>query len=230
MNQNRRSLVVGIGASDSGLPLVALAQGKARVLPLNAQPPATSKAEFCLKYANNLPISHVLSVRAREMAAVIKAESKGRVELQIFPNNELGNDTEMLRKLKEGKIDYFILSGLILSSSVPAAAIGDNGFRQITSFARAINGAEDLSGMKIRVPMSPMWTSMFKSLEASPVGINFGEVYPALQNKTVESQETPPGSHRCGKALRGAEVLLDDAPHVGWDLVLGQQGELGKAT
>jgi TRAP-type C4-dicarboxylate transport system substrate-binding protein len=204
------------------------------------------------------------------MAAVIKAESKGRVELQIFPNNELGNDTEMLRKLKEGKIDYFILSGLILSSSVPAAAISglgfafpnydavwsaldgdlgahirshivkhdlivmdkvwDNGFRQITSFARAINGAEDLSGMKIRVPMSPMWTSMFKSLEASPVGINFGEVYPALQNKTVESQETPPGSHRCGKALRGAEVLLDDAPHVGWDLVLGQQGELGKAT
>ena len=67
----------------------------------------------------------------------------------------------------------------------------DNGYRNITSSTRAINSAADLKGFKIRVPVSPLWTSMFKALDASPVSINFGEVYSALQTKVVEGQENP---------------------------------------
>src|SRR4051794_27616863 len=51
-------------------------------------------AEFVYKYANNLPDTHPLNVRAREMSAAIKAETNGRVDLQIFPNNQLGSDTD----------------------------------------------------------------------------------------------------------------------------------------
>jgi TRAP-type transport system periplasmic protein len=37
-----------------------------------------------------------------------------------------------------------------------------------------------------------LWTSLFKSLGASPTGINFAEVYSALQTKVVDGQENPP--------------------------------------
>ena len=45
--------------------------------------------------------------------------------------------------------------------------------------------------MKIRVPPSPFWVSMFKAFEASPTTINFAEVYSSLQTKVVDAQENP---------------------------------------
>jgi tripartite ATP-independent transporter DctP family solute receptor len=69
--------------------------------------------------------------------------------------------------------------------------IWDNGFRQTTSSTRPINGPEDFKGFKIRVPVSPLWTSMFKAFEAAPTSINFSEVYSALQTRVVEGQENP---------------------------------------
>jgi tripartite ATP-independent transporter DctP family solute receptor len=188
-------------------------------------------AEFSYKYANNLPDSHPLNARAKEMAAAIKTETKGRFELQIFPNNQLGSDTDMLSQIRSGGIEFFTLSGLILSTLVPAASINgigfafpdydtvwkamdgdlggyvrgeikkagldvmdkiwDNGFRQTTSSTRPINGPDDFKGFKIRVPVSPLWTSMFKAFDAAPASINFSEVYSALQTKIVEGQENP---------------------------------------
>jgi tripartite ATP-independent transporter DctP family solute receptor len=188
-------------------------------------------AEFSYKYANNLPDSHPLNARAKEMAAAIKAETKGRFDLQIFPNNQLGSDTDMLSQIRSGGIEFFTLSGLILATLVPAASINgigfafpdydtvwkamdgdlgayirgeikkaglevmdkiwDNGFRQTTSSTKAINGPDDFKGFKIRVPVSPLWTSMFKAFDASPASINFSEVYSALQTKIVEGQENP---------------------------------------
>ncbi len=188
-------------------------------------------AEFSYKYANNLPDSHPLNARAKEMATAIKAETKGRFELQIFPNNQLGSDTDMLSQIRSGGIEFFTLSGLILSTLVPAASINgigfafpdydtvwkamdgdlggyvrgeikkagldvmdkiwDNGFRQTTSSTRPINGPDDFKGFKIRVPVSPLWTSMFKAFDAAPASINFSEVYSALQTKIVEGQENP---------------------------------------
>jgi tripartite ATP-independent transporter DctP family solute receptor len=188
-------------------------------------------AEFSYKYANNLPLAHPMNTRAKEMADTIRTESKGRVSIEIFPNNQLGSDTDMLSQVRSGGIEFFTLSGLILSTLVPAASITgigfafgsydevwkaldgdlgayvrkeisksglvamdriwDNGFRQITSSTKPIQTADDLKGFKIRVPVSPLWTSMFKAFEASPASINFSEVYSALQSKVVDGQENP---------------------------------------
>lgn len=70
--------------------------------------------------------------------------------------------------------------------------IWDNGFRQITNSVRPIVTPADLQGLKMRVPVSALWTSLFRSLGASPTGINFSEVYSALQTKIVDGQENPP--------------------------------------
>ena len=85
-------------------------------------------AEFTYKYANNLPVAHPMNQRAKEMADAIKAETNGRVEIQIFPSNQLGSDTDMLSQLRSGGIEFFTLSGLILSTLVPVASINGIGF------------------------------------------------------------------------------------------------------
>src|SRR5215468_5220199 len=210
-----KATVAGAALGGIGAPLVARAQ----------------TAEFSYKYANNLPDSHPLNMRAKEMAAAIKAETDGRFDLQIFPNNQLGSDTDMLSQIRSGGIEFFTLSGLILATLVPAASINgigfafpdydtvwkamdgglgayvrgeitkaglvvmdkiwDNGFRQTTSSTKPINGPDDFKGFKIRVPVSPLWTSMFKAFDAAPASINFNEVYSALQTKVVDGQENP---------------------------------------
>ena len=184
-----------------------------------------------LKWATNFPVVHPSNVRILEAAELIKKDTNGKVEIQLFPNNQLGGDTDMLSQVRSGAIDIFTLSGLILQTLVPVAGINglafafkdyptvwaamdgdlgahvraainkvnlhvfdkcfDNGYRNITSSTRPINTAADLKGFKIRVPVSPLWTSMFKALDASPASINFSEVYSALQTKVVEGQENP---------------------------------------
>ncbi|MDR3100988.1 MAG: TRAP transporter substrate-binding protein [Paraburkholderia sp.] len=69
--------------------------------------------------------------------------------------------------------------------------IWNNGFRQITSSTHPIRTPADLKGFKLRVLVSPLWTSMFQALGAAPTGININETYSALQTKVVEGQENP---------------------------------------
>jgi len=69
--------------------------------------------------------------------------------------------------------------------------IWNGGYRQITTAAKPVRTAADLQSLKIRVPVSAMWTSLFRSLGASPASISWNEVYTALQTKVVDGQETP---------------------------------------
>src|SRR5271169_545201 len=89
---------------------------------------ARGAAEFQFKYANNSPVAHPLNIRAMEAMEHIKKETNGRVEIQIFPNNQLGSDTDMLSQLRSGAIEFFTLSGLILATLVPVASINGIGF------------------------------------------------------------------------------------------------------
>ena len=153
------------------------------------------------------------------------------MEIQIFPNSQLGGSTDMLSQLRTGVIQLFNLSGVILATVVPVASINgigfgfkeydnvwaamdgalgahvrgaiekagllafdkmwDNGYRQITSSKHPINTPEDFKDFKIRVPVSPLWTSMFRRFGATAMTINFSEVYNALKTKFVDGQENP---------------------------------------
>jgi tripartite ATP-independent transporter DctP family solute receptor len=216
MNISRRALLANAGAF-AGTSVFSIGRVRA--------------AEFTYKYANNLPATHPMNIRANEAAEKIKAETGGRFELQVYPDNQLGSDTDVLSQLRSGAVEFFTLSGLILATLVPAASINglgfafpdydtvwkamdgdlgayiraqiaksglvamdkiwDNGFRQITSSIKPIKTPDDLKGFKIRVPVSPLWTSMFKAFGAAPASINISETYSALQTRVVEGQENP---------------------------------------
>lgn len=108
----RRGFTVGTGA----LAVTGFSIGRA------------GAAEFTYKFANNLALTHPLNKRAQEAANKIKEETGGRFELQVFPSSQLGSDTDTLGQIRNGAVDFFTLSGLILSTFVPAAAINGVGF------------------------------------------------------------------------------------------------------
>jgi tripartite ATP-independent transporter DctP family solute receptor len=189
-------------------------------------------APITFRIGFNLPESHAITVRCKEAAVKIKDETNGRFELRVFPNNQLGGDTDMLSQIRAGGLELFLNSGInVLSTMIPSASVyglgfifpdhaavwkamdgelgayvraqiakaglvplekmWDNGFRNITTSTKPINGPGDLKGLKIRVPVGALWTSMFKAFGAAPASINFSEIYSALQTKVVDAQETP---------------------------------------
>lgn len=215
---NRRQALLGTAA---------VAAAPALVLPRFA-----NAAEFTYKMGTNVPAAHPLNVRALEASERILKETNGQVQLNVFPNNQLGNDSDMLSQLRSGALEFFPVSGVnVLSQLVPVSSlwgvgfawpndatvnraldgelgaylrgqfprvglmamdtIWSSGFRQITTSQRPITSPKDLAGLKMRVPVSPLWTSLFKHLGASPASISFAEVYSSLQTKVVDGQENP---------------------------------------
>jgi TRAP-type C4-dicarboxylate transport system substrate-binding protein len=132
------------------------------------------QAQWSYKYANNLPDTHPMNVRAREMAAAIKDQTDGRFELQIFPSSQLGSDTDTLSQIRSGGVEFFTLSGLILSTLVPAASINGLGFAfpSYDAVWRAMDG--DLGGY-VRaqiaksglVAMEKIWDNGFRQTTTS---------------------------------------------------------------
>ncbi len=89
---------------------------------------ANAAAEFALRFGHGYPSTHPLNVRAIEAAARIKDETKGRVTIDLFPDSQLGGDSDLLSQLRSGALDMFSTGGLILSTLVRVASINGMGF------------------------------------------------------------------------------------------------------
>ena len=74
---------------------------------------------------------------------------------------------------------------------VPLTRIWYWGWRNMTTANTEVRKPEDLAGLKVRVPESPVWVEMIRAFGAAATPIPFGEVYTALQQKTVDAQENP---------------------------------------
>ncbi len=85
-------------------------------------------ADFSIKYANDLPADHPVNVRAGEAAARIKAQTKGRVDIKVFPASVLGSDPAMLGQLRSGALEMLGFPGAFLNSVVPVASIENVAF------------------------------------------------------------------------------------------------------
>lgn len=92
------------------------------------RPGIARAAEFSYKIANNQPLEHPSNVRLQEAVAAILDQTGGSVDIQIFPSNQLGADTDVLGQLRAGGVEFFQLSPIILSTLVPNASINGVGF------------------------------------------------------------------------------------------------------
>lgn len=214
----RRTIGTGVtvGIAASGLPAFpAIAQG----------------AKFNLKVGGQFQATHPSSIAMEDACAAIRKESKGDVDIQFFPNAQLGSDAAMLQQIRQGVLDAMTASGIAMQVVSPVAGITgiafafpdyakvwqaldgdlgaevrtglekvgiyafpkclDSGYRDVTTSTKPINTADDFRGLKIRVPPSPLWVSLFTALGASPASITINELYASLQTKVVDGQENP---------------------------------------
>ncbi|MDR2088691.1 MAG: TRAP transporter substrate-binding protein [Clostridiales Family XIII bacterium] len=68
----------------------------------------------------------------------------------------------------------------------------ESDFRWMSNSKRPIQSAEDLAGLKMRVPEVPMYVSFFTKLGCTPVGMGINEVAAALQQKVIDGQDNGP--------------------------------------
>ena len=219
MLMNRRQILAAGVLAGTGLASAALRAQTAK------------PAEFKFKLGTDLPVTHSVNVRLKEAIDGIAFESGGRVAIQLFPNNQLGSDSDMMSQVRAGALEMATFPGTVMSTLVPVTAITgvgfaftgydkvwaamdgavgnhirgalekanlypfdstwDNGYRQITSSTKPIRTPDDLKDFKLRVPLVPLWVSMFKTLGGSPISLPLSEAYQALQTKVADGQENP---------------------------------------
>ncbi|WP_158253090.1 TRAP transporter substrate-binding protein [Cryobacterium sp. Y62] len=154
----------------------------------------------------------------------------GALEIEIFPNSQIGTESELVQGLTLGSIDIADVSSGVLAVLQPEMGIfaapylfnnaeqqkslasGDVGKRLYSDLESTagitllstffqpprhltsdveVHSAEDVEGLKIRVPEIPIFTSYWSATNASPTPINFGELYTSLQQGVVNAQENP---------------------------------------
>ncbi len=194
-------------------------------------PSLAQGAKVNLKVGGQFQDSHPSSKAMEAACADIRAQSGGRIDIQFFPNAQLGSDAAMLTQVRSGALDMMTASGISMQVVAPIAGISgmafafddyahvwqamdgelgtsiragldkvgiyafpkilDSGYRNITTSTRPINTVDDLKGLKMRVPPSSVWVSLFTALGSSPTSITINELYSALQTKIVDGQENP---------------------------------------
>lgn len=109
----------------------------------------------------------------------------------IFDMPFLFSDAETAYAALDGALGEALTASMRAAADIQVLAFGEIGFRQITNSVRPVVVPSDLEGVRLRVPGSPTRILAFESLGAAPVTMNFGELYLALQNGTVDGQENP---------------------------------------
>ncbi|MDW7674488.1 MAG: TRAP transporter substrate-binding protein [Bacillota bacterium] len=93
-------------------------------------------------------------------------------------------------KVLDGEIGQGILQKLD-GTGIKGIAFWENGFRNITNSKKPINVPADMQGIKIRTMENQIHMDSFRQIGADPTPMAFGELFTALQQKTVDGQENP---------------------------------------
>ena len=89
----------------------------------------------------------------------------------------------------DGKLGAYVRGEIGKQGVTAVSRMWNNGFRQVTTSTKPIRTPDDLRGLKLRVPVSPLWMSTFSTLGAAPAGLNFVQLYDALKTRTMDAQE-----------------------------------------
>src|SRR4051794_25025597 len=133
-----------------------------------------SAAEFNYKLATGQDPAHPINTRAQEALNRIREASGGRLDIKLFPANQLGSDTDLLSQVRNGSVEFFNLSASILSTFVPAASLANTGFafKDYDSVWKAMDGGlgtyirEQIAKTPI-LTVSKAWDNGFRHITSS---------------------------------------------------------------
>ena len=154
----RRALV----ASAATLPLVSVLSR-----PVHA-------AEFTFKLATGQDPSHPVNKRAKEAADRVKEKTGGRLEINVFPANQLGSDTDMIGQVRNGAVEMINIASSVLATLVSTAGIVNTGFA-FASYDKVWAAMDGSLGDFVRkeiekagiFPVSKPWDNGFRQLTSS---------------------------------------------------------------
>lgn len=91
--------------------------------------------------------------------------------------------------------DFFtdVRNTMAKESGLRLLAAASYGFRCFTNDVKPIKSAADMSGIRMRVPPSPMSLEMVRAMGGSPTPVPWEELYGAMQSGVVDGQENPVG-------------------------------------
>jgi len=78
-----------------------------------------------LKLGHNTPDNTALHAAAQRFAKQVEAESHGRLKIELFPAQQLGNDHQMIEMTREGELDILLVPTAKLSVPIPAMQYAD---------------------------------------------------------------------------------------------------------
>ncbi len=111
-------------------------------------------------------------------------------KFNIFEFPFLFKDDPTAKKLIDGELGT-MLDKELQKQDLRVIAYGVNGFRHVANNRGPIRKPADMKGLKIRTMENPIHIATFKLFGANPTPINFGELYTALSQKTVDAMECP---------------------------------------
>jgi len=149
-------------------------------------------AEYSWKFAHTAPQTFPLHIRLVEAAALIGKESNGRMELQIFPDGQLGGDNDLLSQARSGAIEFCQPTGQILATILPVTAINALGFAW-SGYDKLWSAMDGDLGKYVRtqiaaktglVAMDLMWDLGFRNITTSTKPIRNADDLVGLKIRT----------------------------------------------
>ena len=100
-------------------------------------------AEFEYKFATGQSPTNPINTRLQEAIDRIAKASSGQLTMKLFPNNQLGSDTDLISQVRAGGVEFLNVSNSVLSTLVPTAALVNVGFafQNYDQVWRGVDGA-----------------------------------------------------------------------------------------
>jgi TRAP-type transport system periplasmic protein len=139
----------------------------------------------------DLQATQALRAGTQEMVVTSSSPLVGIVkELGVFDLPFLFANEKEVDSVLDGPAGAF-LNKKLEEAGVVNLAYWENGFRNLTNSKRPVNKVEDFDGVKVRVMQNNIFLDTFKTLGTNAVPMAFGEVFTALETKTIDGQENP---------------------------------------
>ncbi len=141
--------------------------------------PVRAAPKFVIKFGIDLVADHPTTKHVVAAGDQIKAATNGEVVVQVFPSNQLGDDTHMLSGVRVGAIQMMGIGDNILATLVPSAAIDNVGFafKDAETAWKALDGSvgeivrADIEKTRLH-PMTRIWDEGFREITSSTKAIN----------------------------------------------------------
>jgi tripartite ATP-independent transporter DctP family solute receptor len=142
-----------------------------------------------------------------DMALVSTAPLMGFTKkFMVFDLPYIFESREHAYKVLDGEIGQELLKSLE-EKGIVGLAYWENGFRHLTNSVRPVVHPADAKGLKIRTMENKVHMESFRVIGADPTPMAYGELFTALQQKTVDGQENPLGQIETSKFYEVQDYL-----------------------